>query len=137
MAILDKQIHRNQLRLRILITDGCNQSCKWCLNDFQKKPKGVFQMINRESVTSAIYAYKRFCNSKKLPTLISFSGGEPGIHPKLSRFGSVIYHNSVDCFMINTNGTVLFRDDFDSFRTYRTEFRVSTQKFNPPKLQLS
>ncbi|MFW6272886.1 MAG: hypothetical protein ACOC2U_03805 [bacterium] len=35
---IDKQIHANEFKLRILVTNDCNKSCKFCLNDFQPKP---------------------------------------------------------------------------------------------------
>lgn len=32
------QLHTDTLRLRFLLTDGCNQACTHCLNEYQEKP---------------------------------------------------------------------------------------------------
>ena len=39
MSLFNKLIHQDEFRLRILMTDGCNKNCSFCLNDFQKKPE--------------------------------------------------------------------------------------------------
>ena len=38
--LFDKQIHRNEFKLRLLMINACNRNCGFCLNDFQEKPNG-------------------------------------------------------------------------------------------------
>ncbi len=76
---LDKQIHRDELKLRILVTDKCNLACSFCLNDFQEKVHKDFHFIEDETVSKAITAYSEFF-AGKYPLQVYFSGGEPTLH---------------------------------------------------------
>jgi organic radical activating enzyme len=101
-SIIDKQIHRKELKLRILMTDGCNKNCKFCLNDFQQKPKNTIQFLDSDVAISAIENYTRiFKDMYKLQ--VYFSGGEPTIHPQLTSI--MQYAKIKNCKVIlNTNG---------------------------------
>jgi len=101
--IFDKQIHKNDFRLRILVTNGCNKNCYHCLNDFQKKPisKPIFLNLN-----IAKHIIKDYCSIMKEKAQVEFSGGEPGIYPHLTEL--VSFTKKFKPFIkINTNGTAL------------------------------
>jgi organic radical activating enzyme len=102
--IFDKQIHANELKLRILMTDGCNraQRCSFCLNDFQPKPKNGMQFLNQDIAKMAISQYANLF-TEKYPLQVSFSGGEPTLHPNL--IDVMKFAKSLDCLVaLNTNG---------------------------------
>jgi organic radical activating enzyme len=82
---LDKQMHRDELKLRILVTDKCNLDCSFCLNDFQRKVHETFSFIEEKTVFSAIEAYSNFFEGK-YPLQVYFSGGEPTLHKNLVSF---------------------------------------------------
>ncbi len=98
--MIDKQKHAHEFRLRILVTNECDKACDNCLNDFLEKPGeqlrgiatyGVTAMtsvlyIGPEVVYEAIDNYMAFCYVQRLTPIISFSGGEPALHPLLHQF---------------------------------------------------
>ncbi len=108
---INKQIHAQELKLRILMTNSCNQNCPNCLNDFQKKPKkGQEQFLKIETAKIAIKEYVSAFN-KKYPLQIYFSGGEPTLHPDLTDL--ISYAKSFNCHVtLNTNGN--FPDSLES-----------------------
>lgn len=75
---MNKYIHRDEFRLRILLTNQCNKSCDFCLNDFQPKQPPMY--ANALNVIDCLKAYGSFMKDK---AIVTFSGGEPGIHPDL------------------------------------------------------
>ena len=106
-AVFDKSIHRDEFRLRILMTDGCNKNCSFCLNDFQPKPKVKPKFIDAVFATQLISVYSHKMELIGKQPIITFSGGEPGIHPEIHsivRFakgtGAVV--------KVVTNGTALY-----------------------------
>ncbi len=102
-TIIDKQIHAEELKLRILMTNGCNQKCSFCLNDFQPKPEnGKMQFLDFNIAKTAI---KQYANSfeGKYPLQVYFSGGEPTLHPDL--ISLIKFAKSFNCRVtLNTNG---------------------------------
>ena len=99
--MFDKQIHRDDFRLRLLVTDGCNKSCKNCLNDFQEKPKDEMHFLDPEIAKTIIQAY---CSYRGDKAQVEISGGEPGIYPYLEEV--VKYAKECGAFVkVNTNGT--------------------------------
>lgn len=80
---IDKQIHANELKLRILMTDGCTRNCSFCLNDFQQKPvNGKMKFLNPDTAKIAINQYASSFRGK-YPLQVYFSGGEPTLHKEL------------------------------------------------------
>jgi organic radical activating enzyme len=100
--MLDKNIHRDEFRLRILCTNTCNLKCAYCLNDFQ--PKGqASRYLTEEHARKIISAYTTIENKNPV---ITFSGGEPGIWGWLldcSKFAK----KKKACVKICTNGLAL------------------------------
>lgn len=98
----DKLIHQNEFRLRVLLTNKCNKNCSFCLNDFQ--PKEPTQYATPFDLNDCIRAYAQFMKSIKELSIITFSGGEPGIYPFLDM---VLYTASHYCDIVKivTNGT--------------------------------
>jgi len=78
---IDKQIHAEELKLRLLMTDDCNLNCAFCLNDFQPKPKEP-KFLDSDVAGMAIEEYTEFFRGK-YPLQVYFSGGEPTLHHDL------------------------------------------------------
>jgi len=101
--MFDKQIHKDDFKLRILVTNGCNKACPNCLNDFQ--PKGC-AYIDPVKAYEVIRPYCMFMRKKGLTPKVEFSGGEPGSHPFL--WDMLIYAKQYGAFTkVNTNGLSL------------------------------
>jgi organic radical activating enzyme len=102
--MIDKHIHQDEFRLRILLTNQCNKDCYFCLNDFQpKEPPAYANMLN---VNDCLRAYGTFMKSIKETSIVTFSGGEPGIYPGLDM---ILRHAKYYCDVVKvvTNGTAL------------------------------
>ncbi len=100
----DKLIHKNEFRLRILLTNECNKNCDFCLNDFQ--PKEPIAYANISDIMDCLRVYGSFMKDE---SIVTFSGGEPGIHPDL-RY--MLKSAKLHCRMVKvvTNGTALRPD---------------------------
>lgn len=105
--LFDKKIHRDEFRLRVLMTNGCNKNCSFCLNDFQEKPEGKPELIDLSHAQKACAYYSAFMYSKKEQPIITFSGGEPGIHPEIHRIIRTAKANGAFVKVV-TNGTALY-----------------------------
>jgi len=100
--MIDKQIHRDELKLRLLMTNGCNLNCSFCLNDFQPKPCDKPLYLQASVARHAIDAYCRSVDGV-YPPQVYFSGGEPTTHEDLIELTA--YAKSKGCRVtINTNG---------------------------------
>ena len=122
---INKQIHAQELKLRILMTNSCNQNCPNCLNDFQKKPKkGQEQFLKIETAKIAIKEYANYFKGK-YPLQIYFSGGEPTLHPDLinlmkyaKSFGSRVTLNTNGNFPNSLELNLMSFSDIIHFGTY-------------------
>ena len=101
---MDKMIHSNEFRLRVLLTNGCNENCDFCLNDFQKKDP--IEYAYTFDLLGCIRAYGQFMKSIEEKSIITFSGGEPGLHPNLD---IILAHAKHYCDVVKvvTNGLAL------------------------------
>jgi hypothetical protein len=106
----NKQIHRDEFRLRILLTNACNKDCVYCLNDFMPKPSSLPVQIAPGDAIQVIRQYCYFMQAKKQTPIITFSGGEPGLEPFLPVYvQEAKYGNAV--VKVATNGLALhFRE---------------------------
>lgn len=102
--MFDKHIHKNEFRLRILLTNQCNKNCHFCLNDFQSKKPPLY--LNTFFHLDCLRAYGQFMKSIGKTSIVTFSGGEPGIHPNLDLFLAHARHHC-DVVKVVTNGTAL------------------------------
>jgi organic radical activating enzyme len=100
--MLDKMIHKDELKLRLLMTNACNQSCPFCLNDFQKtkEPKEFLHVGKAlDAIDSYIYVMREY-----FPLQVYFSGGEPTLnHYTIPLMNHA--HNQHCRVTLNTNGT--------------------------------
>jgi len=98
---MDKYIHIDEFRLRILLTNQCNKNCGFCLNDFQLKQPALFADVY--NVIDCLKAYGSFMKDK---AIVTFSGGEPGIYPHLK---TCLEHAKRYCKTVKvvTNGAAL------------------------------
>lgn len=100
MDPFDRQIHKDDFRLRLLVTDGCNKNCHHCLNDFQLKPNDRYKFLDPIVAEKII---KEYCSVMGSKAQVEISGGEPGIHPYIGEI--VGYAKVFGAFIkMNTNG---------------------------------
>lgn len=78
----DKKIHEDEFRLRLLVTNTCDLNCSYCLNDFQGKTPVRYIDANR--AMEYITEYGSFMKSIGEQSIVTFSGGEPGLHSDLT-----------------------------------------------------
>lgn len=105
--MIDKQIHGDEFRLRILLTNECNKNCLNCLNDFQYKGRDY---INFDLVRKILSDYNSLSYFAGVRPIVSFSGGEPGLHPSFSKIINFARHFTDFKIQVNTNGKI---DDLD------------------------
>lgn len=103
----DKQIHRDEFRLRILTTNMCRNNCRNCLNDFQ--PKTPEWLLNGNLVASIADDYYALNLHKYV---ITFSGGEPALHPNLEQM--LNYFDLEDAILVSRESALLRRKDYQS-----------------------
>jgi len=127
--MFDKQIHRDEFRLRVLLTNRCNKKCSFCLNDFQ--PKDPKLDANILDVSECIRAYGDLMSSLGQTSIVTFSGGEPGIYPCLE----IALRESkrhCDVTKLVTNGTALkstIKKYVDCFHVGVTSVDYEVRKF--------
>lgn len=121
MNVIDKHIHEKELKLRILVTNTCNNNCSFCLNDFQKKEPITF--IDLQIVENVIAFYSNLFK-EKYPLQVYFSGGEPTLHNDL--VDMMEFAKFARCKVIlNTNGN--FSEDLEeNLITYSDEIHFGT-----------
>lgn len=103
------QLHTDTLRLRLLLTNGCNQTCTHCLNEYQQKPVGEPRYLCTESFEKVTIAYETMLGNieqdyGQLKRRVYLSGGEPTLHPHFSDFVSFLNHNLECELTLCTNG---------------------------------
>jgi len=104
--VFDKMIHRDEFKLRLLLTNSCNKNCVFCLNDFQNKPEkghpGYF--LDSGLALIAITAYHNVAVKLGYRAQVYFSGGEPTLHRDFEYL--VRAAKRAGCRVtVNTNGT--------------------------------
>lgn len=101
---MNKMIHADEFRLRVLLTNICNKKCNFCLNDFQSKEGKKYASFM--DVIDCIRAYGQYMKYLNEKSIITFSGGEPGLHPQL---GTILTYAKYYCDVVKlvTNGTAL------------------------------
>lgn len=128
--MIDKMIHAQEFRLRVLLTNKCNKNCEFCLNDFQ--PKTPTSFANPFDLTDCIRAYGQFMRSIQQPSIVTFSGGEPGIYPFLYLILRHARHYC-DCVKVATNGTALDEENIhyvDKWHCHPTDKDERILEFN-------
>ena len=105
-------IHANEFRLRVLLTNHCNKNCSFCLNDFQ--PKSPIYFAPAFDLMDCIRAYGQFMKSISQESIITFSGGEPGLYPALHLILAAARHHC-DIVKVATNGLALEDQDHIPF----------------------
>ena len=106
--LINKQIHAKEFRLRVLLTNDCNKNCLNCLNDFQDVRS---DFINVDLVKEVLDDYNTFCYFSGINNpVVSFSGGEPGLHKSFPEIIKYAKQFSEYKIQVNTNGLV---DQYD------------------------
>ncbi|GAI92941.1 unnamed protein product [marine sediment metagenome] len=101
VKLFDKNKHRDQFRLRLLVTNSCDLACTYCLNDFQRRGN---DFVNISDALHAVEVYKEICDINAIlePT-VTFSGGEPGLFNGLGELLKLSKKIGVRT-VVNTNG---------------------------------
>lgn len=115
---MDKQVHRNEFRLRVLVTNACNANCKNCLNDFQLKSPVAF--LDRKTLYKIGGDY--YLLGLENP-IITFSGGEPALHPDLWQM--ITYFDADQVKLVTRESALLQRHDYEDILTSVGELHVS------------
>lgn len=102
--VADINKHKNEFRLRILVTNACNRRCKFCLNDFQSL-NALPRMIDKDLAKEYIRAYGKYMEEKGKKAILNISGGEPGIYKYLAELVTCGLASNVYT-IVNTNGMV-------------------------------
>lgn len=99
------QIHTDTLRLRLLLTNHCQQNCPHCLNEYMCKPMNEQSVLfmNRQVLQNVVSAYDTVLRTKleapssihSMKRKIYLSGGEPSLHPD---FKNIVDDISSFCF---------------------------------------
>ena len=97
--MLDKQIHGQEIKLRLLLTDACNRHCSFCLNDFQ--PRGNNYLDLRKGAVAISHYVQTVAPIAPLQGY--FSGGEPTLHRFLPSMAGLARSFGARV-TINTNG---------------------------------
>lgn len=79
MIAVDDNRHGEEFRLRILTTNACNRKCSYCLNDFQG-PAAPPEFVDVRAACTAMELYIDQCKTVDAEPIITFAGGEPGLH---------------------------------------------------------
>jgi len=108
--IADINKHKDEFRLRLLVTNMCNRKCSFCLNDFQEK-NALPRMLDNELAKSYIRAYGSYMEAKGEKAILNISGGEPGVYKQLIELVNCGLASEVHT-IINTNGTIFHNMDW-------------------------
>ena len=130
----DFQIHRDEFRLRVLLTNKCNKNCDFCLNDFQ--PKEPIKHADPMDLMDCIRAYGQFMKFIGKESIVTFSGGEPGVYPFLELILKTA-KGRCDTVKVVTNGYA-YHPDLNKFVdkwhigvTEKEEYLIRTAKWMP------
>lgn len=111
-------------KLVVSLTDNCNLKCSYC---YASSSIGNNDFIKFESIVDALSFVNRFNKYKKSSFLskVSFVGGEPFLHPDLTKILEVTYHKGF-IPSITTNGTINISDNIISIlKNTKTEVNIS------------
>lgn len=108
--VADINKHKDEFRLRILVSNICNRKCPFCLNDFQSKI-GLPEQVDVDLAKEYIRNYGLYMAKKKEKAIVNISGGEPGIYNKLGELITCAIASDVFS-IINTNGAVFHNIDW-------------------------
>lgn len=131
---MDKQIHRDEFRLRLLITNTCNRNCYHCLNDFQDKEPPQFLPTDMARVSISEYEY--LCTDLSLIPTVSFSGGEPTLHRDFSDILLWADRNTGCRLQVNTNGLRMY-DVYRATMSPQISWRFGTDICDSRLLQIA
>lgn len=114
----DKQIHRDEFRLRVLTTNMCIHGCRNCLNDFQQNVPGY--LLDYDTLYNVSGEYLSIPNNKPV---VTFSGGEPALHPKL--WSMLACFNSDNVILVTRESTLLQRKNYRDVLDAVCELHIS------------
>lgn len=103
------QIHTETLRLRLLLTNYCQQACKHCLNEYMPPyPKeDQWQNVSFKTLKDICRAYSFALGDigdGNMPRKIYLSGGEPTLHPQFEEIALFIKRQMPGELVLCTNG---------------------------------
>ncbi len=111
--MIDKHMHESEFRLRILVTNYCNLSCDYCLNDFQKsKP---YEFLCYLKAIKVVNDYLSFSTNP----IITISGGEPGLYSPLC----ALLKKTKKAIVV-TNGSIFERNDIETCDRFVCRYNI-------------
>lgn len=102
--MIDKNVHHDQFRLKLLLTNQCNLNCNDCLNDFQGPSYNPKMYLRKITFDTMINSYLRLCGITGTKREIYLSGGEPTLSPNFLSFVKTLISFQETRVVINTNG---------------------------------
>lgn len=111
---------RAPLLVTVNVTGHCNLSCRYC----------YFQPRGRRHMTAKDFAATLATLKRHDIFLLTLSGGEPFLHPRISSFLELA-HEMFDHVSVLTNGTAFKRSHFDTIRRI-----VNKKQFFPIQVSL-
>ena len=117
------------MKVRLLLTDGCNAICIFCHNEGQSKPSKKFDYLTPQ-------AYKGILNlleiKQDMPTEVCLSGGEPILSPYLEEICKLTKERGIYLSIV-TNGSL--PQKIQQIIPYLDEVKVHVESFNKIKQQ--
>ena len=113
----------NLTNVQLLISTGCNLSCRYCYQD-DKKNKNMSKEVMESFIDF-------LCDTNPdVPVLIDFFGGEPLVNWPVMKYGLNLMNDLglTDhklYFMISTNGTLITDEIAEYFRKYHVHINIS------------
>ena len=113
--------------LRVTITDYCNAKCVFCSNDGLGSERKNGQHVD-------VNGFSYLINLLKDQGLdhVSLSGGDPTLHPKVSRLVSIVNQSGVKKRFFHTNGVLLDREGLLDELSKFTKIGISVHSFDQP-----
>lgn len=96
--VVGKWPHQNSIKVEWNLTKRCNYDCSYCpaaIHDNTSKP--VDLNILKNAIDALVAIGK--------PVRLSFTGGEPTVHPKFSELLKYATEQGIDWISVTTNGT--------------------------------
>lgn len=117
------------MKLRVLLTDGCNAGCLFCHNEGQSKPSKKFDYLTPQTYNCILNLLEI---KKDIPTEVCLSGGEPTLSPHLHEICKLSKAKQIYLSIV-TNGS--FPQKMQQIIPYIDEVKVHLESFEPTKQQ--
>ena len=112
------------LSMHWLVTLRCNARCPYCYAlPSLLRPNDKEEILSESEVQSTMKQYAE----ARIPRLY-LTGGEPTLHPFLSRLVAAAYDNNIRC-VVNTNGIKLSEGVYEALVAYQSRISISLDSY--------